>query len=344
MKVSNVLISLGIAAAIFYGLAMGRALLVPFVIAVVIWYLLNVLAATFQRLTIRTWCPSYRLSLAASVLTFGGLIFVITGVITRNTIDIIGAAPDYQKNLERSIAEVFEYFGQAEPVTVATLIEGLNIDRILYNLLWTLTDIIANAAMIIFYLIFLLLEQQGFDRKLAAFFDNRERETLVRGLIRQIDLDIQAYIRVKTFVSLITALLGYMVMMWVKLPFADFWAFLIFLLNFIPTIGSIVATLFPCVLALVQFETLQPFFIVAVSLGTIQFFVGYFLDPRLMGKSLNLSPLVILLSLTLWGGIWGVMGMFIGVPITAIFMIICTHFARTRPIAILLSGDGKLDR
>jgi AI-2 transport protein TqsA len=344
MKVTNVVLSIAIAAAIFYGLAIGRDLLVPFVIAVVLWYLLNVLAATFQRVTVGAWRPSYGLSLVTSLVTFGGLIFIIINLIARNTVNIIAVAPDYQKNLERLIAQVFEYFGGTEPLTIAKLIEDVNVDRMLYQLVWTLTDIIANAALITIYLIFLLLEQKGFNRKLAAFFDNRERETLVRNLIRQIDLDIQAYVRVKALVSLVTALISYAVMMYVDLPFADFWAFLIFFLNFIPTIGSIVATIFPCVLALVQFETLHPFFIVAISLTTIQFFVGYYLDPRLVGKSLNLSPLVVLLSLTLWGGIWGLVGLFIGVPITAVFVIICSHFAQTRPIAILLSGDGKLDR
>jgi AI-2 transport protein TqsA len=248
MKATNVVLSIGIAVAIFYGLAIGRALLVPFVIAVVLWYLINVLAATFQHAMIGARRPSYRLSLVASLLTFNGLIFIIIDLIARNTVNIIAAAPDYQKNLERLIAGVFEHFGETEPFTVAKLIEEANVDRMLYELVWTLTDIIANAAMIIIYLIFLLLEQKGFTRKLAAFFDNRERETVVRDLIRQIDLDIQAYVRVKTFVSLVTALLSYAVMMYVELPFADFWAFLIFFLNFIPTIGSIIATIFPCVL------------------------------------------------------------------------------------------------
>jgi AI-2 transport protein TqsA len=174
MKVTNVVLSIGIAVAIFYGLAIGRALLVPFVIAVVLWYLINVLAATFQRAMIGARRPSYRLSLVASLLTFNGLIFIIIDLIARNTVNIIAAAPDYQKNLERLIAEVFEHFGETEPLTVAKLIEEANVDRMLYELVWTLTDVIANAAMIIIYLIFLLLEQKGFTRKLAAFFDNRE--------------------------------------------------------------------------------------------------------------------------------------------------------------------------
>lgn len=117
----------------------------------------------------------------------------------------------------------------------------------------------------------------------------------MRDLIRQIELDIQAYVRVKAFVSLVTALISYAVMMYVDLPFADFWAFLIFFLNFIPTIGSIVATIFPCVLALVQFETLHPFFIVAISLTTIQFFVGYYLPAagRQVIESKSLGGVVV---------------------------------------------------
>jgi predicted PurR-regulated permease PerM len=128
----------------------------------------------------------------------------------------------------------------------------------------------------------------------------------------------------------------------VGVDFASFWAVLIFLLNFIPTIGSIIATAFPSLLALVQFETAGPFFITISILTAIQFSIGSLIEPKLMGNRLNLSPLVILLSLGLWGSIWGIPGMFLCVPITVIIMIICAYFPETRPIAVALSGNGEL--
>ena len=104
---------------------------------------------------------------------------------------------------------------------------------------------------------------------------------------------------------------------------------LIFLLNFIPTIGSIIATIFPSALALVQFDTIGPFVLVVVLLTSVQILIGSFIDPKLMGNKLNLSPMVILISLGLWGSVWGIPGMFLCVPFTVIIMIICAYFPST---------------
>ena len=121
-----------------------------------------------------------------------------------------------------------------------------------------------------------------------------------------------------------------------------FWAFLIFLLNFIPTIGSLIATTFPAVFALLQFGEFSYLVMVLVFVGLIQVAVGNVLEPKLMGNSLNISPLVAILSLTFWGAIWGVTGMFLSVPITVILVIIFSHFESTRPVAIMLSEKGKV--
>ncbi len=95
-------------------------------------------------------------------------------------------------------------------------------------------------------------------------------------------------------------------------------------------------------LTLIQFETFTPFLIVGIGLISAQFIVGNVIEPKLMGKTLNLSPLVVLLSLALWGGLWGIPGMFLCVPIMVIFLIVLSHFSATRPLAVLLSERGEL--
>jgi len=117
---------------------------------------------------------------------------------------------------------------------------------------------------------------------------------------------------------------------------------LIFFLNFIPNIGAIVATVFPALLALIQFQTWGPFIIITTGLVSLQFIIGNIIEPRFMGKSLNLSTLVIMISLSVWGAIWGILGMFLSVPITVIMMIVFAHFEATKPVAILLSQDGRI--
>jgi predicted PurR-regulated permease PerM len=124
--------------------------------------------------------------------------------------------------------------------------------------------------------------------------------------------------------------------------FAAVWGLLIFLLNFIPTVGSIVATIFPALIALAQSDGYTLFFLVLLGIGALQICIGNILEPRLMGSSFNLSPVVILLNLALWNAIWGIPGMFLCVPFLIIVAIVLSHFPQTRPVAIMLSSDGNL--
>ena len=136
---------------------------------------------------------------------------------------------------------------------------------------------------------------------------------------------------------------SYLILIMVGVDFAAFWGFLIFLLNYIPTIGSLLGVVFPSVLALVQFGTYTEPLIVLGACSAIQMTIGNFIEPRAMGSTLNVSPLVVILSLVVWGTIWGVVGMFLSVPITVALIIIFASFPATRPIAIILSRDGQVD-
>ncbi|MFT4667070.1 MAG: AI-2 transport protein TqsA [Polaribacter sp.] len=103
-----------------------------------------------------------------------------------------------------------------------------------------------------------------------------------------------------------------------------------------------IRTAFPSLVALLQFDTLAPFFIILFCVMGIQILIGRFVEPRLLGDSLNISPFVIILLLMLWSIIWGVVGMLLCVPLTAILIVILAQFPTTKPIAILLSRNGKM--
>ena len=121
-----------------------------------------------------------------------------------------------------------------------------------------------------------------------------------------------------------------------------FWAFLIFLLNFIPNIGSVIAVFLPVVMTLIETESPGTALGLALALTAVQQLLGSFVEPRMMGSSLNISPFVVLVSLTVWGSMWGITGMFLCVPLTVVAMIIMAEFPNTRPIALMLSRDGNL--
>ena len=147
---------------------------------------------------------------------------------------------------------------------------------------------------------------------------------------------------IKLFTSSLTGLASYLYLLAVGVDFAGLWGLLIFLLNFIPTVGSIAATLFPALIALAQSDGYGLFVLVLLGIGMLQLCIGNILEPRFMGSSFNLSPVVILLNLALWNAIWGIPGMFLCVPFLIIVAIVLSHFPQTRSVAIMLSSDGNL--
>ena len=171
--------------------------------------------------------------------------------------------------------------------------------------------------------------------------DHRAEEA--RSVLAAVSESVRRYISVKTGVSALTGVLCYVILRWLGVDFAATWALLIFFLNFIPNIGSIIGVALPALVALVQFDTLGPFVILVTSLTAINLAIGSVLEPMLMGHSLNLSPFAILLSLAFWGTIWGIVGMFLSVPIMVLVMIVCTHVPGWRWVAVLLSKDGQIE-
>jgi predicted PurR-regulated permease PerM len=219
----------------------------------------------------------------------------------------------------------------------------MDLANVLAQTATALTGVAGSAGLIAIYVLFLLLEQQGFDQKLDRLFANPVNATRTRHVLDQIERRIETYLRIKTFMSLLTGGASYVVLLAFGVDFAGFWALWIFLLNYIPNIGSIIGVLFPTLLTLVQFDDLLVTLSVGAILTSLQFAIGNLLEPRLMGYSLNLSPFVIIVSLALWGSIWGIAGLFLCVPLTMIVAIVCAQLPATRPVAVLLSADGRVD-
>jgi AI-2 transport protein TqsA len=146
---------------------------------------------------------------------------------------------------------------------------------------------------------------------------------------------------IKSLMSLLTGTLSYFVLLFIGIDAPFFWAFLIFLLNYIPAIGSLIATLFPTIFAMLQFGDITHPILVLTIVGSIQVVIGNLLEPRVMGNNLNISTLVVFITLTVWGAIWGVIGMLLSVPVTVIMILILSEIPSTRGIAILLSKRGE---
>jgi AI-2 transport protein TqsA len=321
----------------------GRELLIPLAVAIVIWYVLNALAAFYGRLRIASREPPGWASMTVSILTVLVALALFGELISGNIAAVSAAAPRYQANLEALIARGSAMAGFAQPPDIAQALEGLNLRALAGHLAGAVAAFVGNIGIILIYVLFLLAEQSSFETKIGALFPDPQHREDVRDLLHRMQAQIQTYLAIKTLMSVATGVVSYFVLLAVGVDFAVFWGFVIFLLNYIPTIGSLLGIVLPALLTLVQFPTFGPFLIVLAGIGATQIVIGNFVEPKLMGTRLNISPLVVILSLALWGSIWGVAGMFLCVPLTVILMIAFAYFEKTRPIAIVLSGNGGIE-
>ena len=331
-------VTFGIAALMTYVLVTGRDLLIPFAIAVMIWY---VIIALSRLIEVQLSAPSW-LSLSASIIFFVVVLGLIVELISGNITAVRDAAPTYQANLEKLVESAMKLSGLTELPTIANIVEQVDVRALIGGVAGAVAKVAGNTGLIVIYVIFLLAEQRTFPRKIEALFPEAGRRKEVQIILSDIQKRTQTYIAVKTLLSLVTAVISYVVLVAVGLDLAGFWAFVIFLLAYIPTFGSLLGVIFPALMALLQFGGISEFLIIAVGLGAAQLVIGNVLEPRMMGRSLNLSSLVVIVSLAVWGSLWGVTGMFLSVPITVVLMIILAQFKQTRPIAILLSANGKV--
>ncbi len=324
-----------------YILIVAANLIIPLVLAILVWYLLNTLDHLLSRIVIKGWQAPRWLRLFVALAAMILVLNFAAGIVAANVSSIRHVAPQYQKRMEEMLEHLPFGIQIEELPALSHLTEAIDIEALMQRLAREFTGLLGNIGLIAIYLIFLFLEQRHFSEKLKAAFAEDEKQRWLSRLLARIDRDVRRYIGIKTVLSFATALGSWIVMRAVGLDFAGFWALLIFVLNFIPNLGSIVATIFPSLLALIQFESYLPFFIVLCGVGALQFVIGNLLDPALMGKSLNISPLLIIFSLVFWGIIWGLPGLFLCVPITVIVIIILYNIEETRWIALLLSRDGQ---
>ena len=199
----------------------------------------------------------------------------------------------------------------------------------------------SKVVLTLVFFFFMLLEAPFMNNKIDRAFSGHNAAK-VKNIMSSVSSEISKYLGTLSLISLITGVLVWAVLEFIGVELAVGWGILAFLLNYIPTVGSIIATIPPVMMAALQFS---PSYIVPVvvmfSLTAIQFGLGNFVVPKMLGDRLGISPVVILLSLLLWGTIWGVPGTILSVPIAAIIKIVCENSPALRPIAVII-GSGKV--
>jgi predicted PurR-regulated permease PerM len=228
--------------------------------------------------------------------------------------------------LKKELAE-FRAEDRATQLAQAFLGSGVNVFR--------------TMLLVVIYMLFIFAELAVFRRKILAVAGDRREDaarvldTMARG--------IQQFLGIKALISVATGAICYSMLVALQIPYALLWGILTFALNFIPYFGSLLAGIFATVTALAVEPTVDKAVIVAVGYFTVNTVLGSIVEPKVMGRELDLSPLVILFSVVVWGTLWGVVGAFLAVPLTAAIQIVLASSDATRPIAVMLSSGPPRD-
>ncbi len=330
------IIAAGVIAAALYFL---REPLSQFALAVLFWLVIHSLAEALDR---RLPLMPRWLALPIAIVFVLGLTALVGFVIVSNISVILGDLGRYELRLNQVLAQAHASLaapGQA-PV-VRDLIAHLDPARIAAEIGRSLQNLFSSAIFTLIFLGFLFSAAALMPAKLDLIFTDPMRREIARDVGARIRISMERYLWVQTATSLVITALTFVTLSLIGLDNALFWSFLIFFLNYIPTIGSLAAVVLTTAVALVQFPTLGPVLAVFMGVSAWQFLIGNFVQPRMTGDSLNLSAVVVLLALSIWGAMWGIVGAFLSAPLTVMLMIVLAQFRSTRWIAILLSEDGK---
>lgn len=329
-------------AATLWLLTQARNVLEPLMIALFIWFLLNAVAATWSRFLRGPDVSPTRLERWLSAVLFLLVLVLLALMVASSADQLRSQLPVYEANLDAMVAKAAATIGLEGSVHIGELVAKIDLSQILVRAAGTAASFISMLIIIIVYIVFIAVEFGMAGKKLDALAGASEKRDEITAMARQINREIETYFGIKIVIGVVQAVPTFVVLSLVGVDAAAFWAVIVFLLSFIPTIGSLVGIVFPSLMALVQFDTFGPFFIVLPTLAAVQLAASNYLEPKLMGKSLNLSALAIFFAIFAGGALWGIVGALIVVPLLAVTVIVFARIPSLRPVAVLLSADGDV--
>jgi predicted PurR-regulated permease PerM len=339
----NIGLSVIALAVVLAGLIYGRSFLIPLAFAILLWNLLEALIEELGRIPLGPCRMPGPLAVILAIAVIGIFIYLVAYILLGQADAIAAAWPRYEARVKSMIAEWAQWLGPVQSAKVRDVLSKFDAFGQVSGLFVTVQSFVLAVALVVLYVGFLLAESSFVGSKIAAMLPSGDRAHNVNLVLSAISGSVRRYIWIKTLVSALTGGLTYVVLHAIGVDFAETWSLLIFFLNYIPNVGSVLGVAFPALLALLQFNTFGPFLAIALGLTTVHLIIGNVVEPMLMGHSLNMSSFAIILALTFWGTIWGVLGMFLSVPIMVLIMIVCANVPSWRWVAQLLSKDGQID-
>ncbi|MFT7618989.1 MAG: AI-2 transport protein TqsA [Planctomycetota bacterium] len=324
-----------------------QGILRPFFIAVFLCFMVKPLTTKLGR-RLGIFGYAFAFAVIFGVFSFAHqVISADTASFRKNYEDTYGPnLKGYQQSLAKSgiIKKVFP--SESSETIGERILPGKQIQELLDPK--TLTNALGSGASFFFgifgelivvlvIMMLLLVESDRLPDRLRRVCGKEKGERIL-GVCHKIGQSVTRYVSLKVWISLLTSVICVVVMSLFDLHYAITFGIVVFIFNFIPYLGSVIATLFPCLVALLQKDPITAIWL-GVSLTAAQQIVGNFVEPKIQGKGLSISPVLIVLSLGFWGWLWGVGGMILAVPITVTIRIILEQFETTRQIALMVGGD-----
>lgn len=344
-SLSSIFYALASLTLVIIGLIFFASIFKPFVIAFLVWFIINQLKVSLRKIKIKGKELSGTLrSILAFVIIFV-IIYLVSELLIVNIEGISNSMPEYMANLDKSFGDVSAFINDPKYAEyIQKGISNINLSGMATDLVNSLSGMIGNFAVIVVYVIFFLMEDATHRVKIGRMFPakGKQYDKFIKSL-KSIEESIRSYIWEKTAISLITGAVSYVILLIMNVDYAFLWSFLIFVLNFIPYIGPLFSSLLPAIFAVLITGNLMQFVYVFAAMEGVQIILGNFVEPKMMGKGTNMGPITVIVALAFWGMLWGMVGMILAVPVTAVTVIICSQIPSTRFIAILLSEKGEIN-
>ncbi len=327
-------------AVVLFLLVQARFVLISLATAIILFSLTSDVITFIARQRVGPFrIPNTLASLAAMVLIATALL-TLTSILLAQINTVLVTTLTYAERAPSAVASLFTWLDDDSQMAVFNALQSVDVSSYLRIAAGQANGITQATVLIILFVGFLFAERIWFQTKLVSLVGDTQQAERVGKIIQSIIHRVNYYLLVKTVISGITGAMVFVLARAFSLELATSLGIITFVLNFIPNIGSIVATALIALVAHVEIG--DPTITLAVFLiaGVIQFVNGSIIDPMLMGRALRLSSFGIILSLAFWGAVWGVPGMFLSVPIMVMLLVVCSHVPNLRPFAVLLSREG----
>ena len=337
---------LGIIAVFVMGvmLVQLKVVLLPFVVAILLSIIFKPII-----LGLREKSVPMIIALFGVLILFSLVLFLLGWVLYASTASFVEELPKYEAKMSVIVDDLeLALIGWADrfnmtigDVQWSDAIELTSVTSAITSGVGSFISFLTTTFLIILFMLFILASSGELGNKVRLAFPEQYGDWMA-AVLKTVDSHVRQYLVTKTLISLGTGTLTWLVLFILGVDFALVFGFIAFVLNYIPNIGSSIAVIFPFILTLLQFETLAVPMGVLIGLGGTQMVMGNVLEPRIMGYSLNLSPLLILVSLIFWGWLWGIWGMVLAVPLMATIKIVFENLEHMKPVGKLMNGPKRM--